>query len=43
MNVKEKVLEDLEEYDSDCSLSLSDDEAEEDEDDGQAVPHTLTT
>lgn len=43
MNVEEEVLEDLEEYDSDSDLSLSGDEAEEVEDDGHAVPHTLTT
>ena len=43
MNVEEEVLEDLEEYDSDSDLSLSGDEAEEDEDDGNAVSHTLTT
>ena len=41
MNVEEEVLEDLEEYDSDSSLSG--DEAEEDEDDGLAVSHKLTT
>ena len=35
--------EDFEEDDSDCNLSLSNDETEEDEEDGQAVLHTLTT
>ena len=39
-NVEEDVTE---EYDSDSDLSLSGDDAEEDEDDGHAVPHTLTT
>ena len=45
MNVEEEVLEDLEEYDSDSDFSVSGDEAEGDEDDGLAVPHShaLTT
>ena len=38
MNVEE---EDLEEYDADSDLSG--DEAEKDEEDGHARPHTLTT
>ena len=35
-NVEEEVMED-------SDMSLSGDKAEEDEDDGHAVPHTLTT
>lgn len=41
MNVKEEILEDQEEYDSD--LSLSGDEFEDEEDAGDLVPRTLTT